>query len=166
MQGDGYFQIQLPDGTIAYTRSGTFQLSANGEIVTADGYLLSPSITVPQDAVSVSIDKSGEVFATLNGQINPQNLGQMQLAVFVNQAGLQAIGSNLFLETQASGNPIQGNPNQQQFGSIQQGFLESSNVDPVTEITNLIRAQRAYEFNTKVITKADEMQQTLQQSIT
>jgi len=165
IQGEGYLQVQLPSGEVAYTRDGALQLDANGDLVTADGYLLTPSITVPQNATGISIDKSGEVFATITGQTAPQNLGQIQLAVFVNQGGLQAIGNNLFTETQASGNPIQGNPNQEQFGAILQGYLENSNVDSVTEITNLIKAQRAYEENTKVITVADQMKQNLIQSI-
>lgn len=164
IQGKGYFQVDLPTGETAYTRSGTFQLSADGIIVTADGFQVSPAITVPNNATSVSINKSGEVFATLDGQVEPQNLGQIQVVNFINEPGLQATGDNLYLETAASGAPLLGTAGQEGFGNILQGFLESSNVDPVTEITNLIRAQRAYEFNTRVITKSDEMLQALNQT--
>ncbi|MBV8939899.1 MAG: flagellar basal-body rod protein FlgG [Alphaproteobacteria bacterium] len=163
IQGRGYFQVQLPSGEIAYTRSGTFQLSATGELVTADGFALQPTITIPQNATAISIDKSGEVFVTITGQVAPQNVGQLQLANFLNEGGLQATGDNLYLQTPASGAPITGIANTEGFGAILQGFLESSNVDPVTEITNLIRAQRAYEFNTQVISKSDQMMQTLNQ---
>lgn len=166
VQGRGYFQVQLPDGTTAYTRDGTFQLSATGQIVTADGYPILPNITIPQGATSISIEKTGDVFVQLQGQINPQQIGTIQLATFLNEGGLSATGSNLALETPASGPPTIGNPGSEGIGNILQGFLESSNVDPVTEITNLIRAQRAYEFNTKVITKSDEMMSSLNQSIT
>lgn len=165
IQGKGFFQIELPNGTIAYTRSGTFQLSAEGNIVTADGFNVSPTITIPQNTVSVSIEKTGEVFAKLDGQTDPQNIGQLQLANFLNEAGLEATGNNQYLETPASGAPIVGNPGEDGYGSIQQGYLEASNVDPVTEITNLIRAQRAYEMNTRVISKSDEMLQALTQSV-
>lgn len=165
VDGKGFFQIELPSGDIAYTRSGTFQLSPDGEIVTADGFTLSPAVTVPQDATSISINKSGEVLVTIQGQVTPQNLGQMQLVRFINEPGLEATGSNLYLETEASGPPILGTAGEQGFGNVLQGFLESSNVNPVTEITNLIRAQRAYEMNTKVITKSDEMMQALTQSV-
>lgn len=165
IEGKGYFQVTLPSGETAYTRSGTFQLSATGEIVTADGFTLNPSITIPQGATSLTINKSGEVFIKLDGQVDPQNVGQIQIATFLNEPGLQATGDNLLLETPASGTPIQGSAGSEGFGNILQGFLESSNVDPVTEITNLIRAQRAYEMNTKVITKSDEMLQALSQSV-
>lgn len=164
IQGKGYFQVTLPSGEIAYTRAGNFQLSPNGEIVTSNGYLLTPTITVPQNTTDISVNNSGEVFATIQGQVDPQNLGQLQTAMFLNEAGLQATGDNLFLESTASGAPITGAPGLDGFGTVQQGFLESSNVDPVTEITNLIRAQRAYEFNTRVITKTDEMLQALTQA--
>ncbi len=164
VQGKGFFQIQLPTGETAYSRSGTFQLSPNGEIVTADGYLLTPSITIPQNAISISISKTGEVSVKLDGQVEEQVLGQIQLVNFLNEAGLEATGNNLYLETAASGAPVQGNAGSEGFGSIQQGFLESSNVNPITEITNLIRAQRAYEMNTRIISKTDEMLQALTQT--
>lgn len=165
IQGKGFFQVTQPDGTIGYTRSGSFQLSANGELVTADGFLIEPAITVPNNATEVSINQSGEVFAAIPGQIDPQNLGQLQVASFINDAGLEAIGNNMYLETPASGSPVIGNPDTDQFGSILQGFLESSNVDPVSELTNLIKAQRVYEMISKAITKSDDMLQALTQSV-
>lgn len=163
ISGRGYFQITLPDGTAAYTRDGTFQVSPTGEIVTADGFPLSPSITIPQNATGVSINASGVVEATIPNQTTPSNLGQMQLATFINENGLQAIGDNLFLETQASSTPVVGTPGLDGVGNVRQGFLENSNVDAVRSITELIVAQRAYEFNTKIISAADQMLQTLSQ---
>ncbi len=163
ISGRGYFQITLPDGSTAYTRDGTFQLSPTGEIVTADGYPLTPNITIPPDATSININTSGVVEATIPNQVNPSNLGQLQLATFINENGLQATGSNLYAETQASGSPVIGTPGIDGVGTIQQGFLENSNVNPVSEITSLITAQRAYEMNTKVITASDQMMQTLSQ---
>lgn len=164
IQGRGYFQIELPSGEIAYTRAGVFQLSDTGEIVTNDGYTVSPAITIPQGAESVSINASGEVFVNLQGQIDPQNLGQLQLATFLNEVGMDPKGNNLFMETPASGSPILGIAGQEGVGTILQGFLESSNVNPISELTNLIRAQRAYEMNSKIISKQDEMLQNLNQS--
>ncbi len=161
--GEGYFQITLPSGEIAYTRDGSFQLNQNGEMVTSEGYLLDPSITVPDDAVDVTVNNSGEVLAKLTGQIALVNLGQINTAVFSNEAGLDAIGDNLFLETEASGNAIVGTPDQQGYGKIEQGTLETSNVNIVEEITNLIQAQRAYEMNSKVIETGDEMLGTISQ---
>ncbi len=160
INGKGFFQITLPSGETAYTRAGSFQVNAQGQIVTADGYLLNPNITVPQGALAVSVDNTGIVEARLAGQAQPQQLGQVQLANFVNEAGLEAVGDNLFLETPASGQPQVGNPNTQGIGTLRQGYLETSNVNPVQEITNLITAQRAYDMNSKVITTSDEMLQT------
>lgn len=165
IQGKGYFQIQLPDGTVAYTRDGTFKLSPDGIIVTREGFQLEPAITVPDDAISVSINASGVVEVTQQGQVDPQELGQVELATFVNPVGLQAIGDNLYLETPSSGNPILGIAGEQGVGTMLQGYLENSNVNPVQEITSLIVAQRAYEMNTKVLTAADEMLQSLNQSV-
>lgn len=161
--GDGFFQIQRPDGEIAYTRSGVFQVSANGEIVTSQGYLLEPNIVVPDDAISIEINLSGEVFAQIDGQTAMVNLGQIQTANFINPAGLEAVGDNLFLETEASGTPQVGIPDTENFGAIRQGALENSNVNVVEEITQLITAQRAYEMNSKVIQASDEMLQTVTQ---
>ncbi len=161
IQGSGYFQVQLPSGQTAYTRDGTFGLSASGEIVTADGYVVAPGITIPSNATSVTVSNSGQVQATIAGQTATQIVGQLQLATFSNEAGLDAQGDNLFLQTEASGNPVTGNPSSTGFGSVMQGYVESSNVNVVSEITNLITAQRAYEMNSKVITASDEMLQTL-----
>jgi flagellar basal-body rod protein FlgG len=161
IQGDGYFQIQMPDGTTSYTRDGSFQMSDQRQLVTADGYLTTPNITFPQGTTSIAIDPTGEVMATVAGQTNPQNVGTLTLATFANPDGLVATGQNLFQQTQASGAPVIQNPGTTNTGTLQQGFLETSNVDVVTEITNLITAQRAYEMNSKVIETADQMQQTL-----
>lgn len=164
IQGRGFFQVELPSGDFAYTRNGALQRNQNGEIVTIDGYLVSPAITIPDDATSISINASGEVEVTLDGQIQPTNLGQLDLVTFINPPGLEAMGDNLYKETEASGAPIVGLAGQEGVGTILQGFLEQSNVNPVTEITDLIVAQRAYEMNTKVITASDEMLQSLNQS--
>jgi len=163
VQGAGYFIVDKPDGETAYTRSGNFQLSPTGEIVTPDGYPLSPGITVPQDAIEIAISAQGLVTAKLQGQTALVQLGQLELATFVNPAGLEAVGSNLLLETEASGDPITGNPGSDALGTVLQGFLESSNVNPVQELTTLIMAQRAYDMNSKVITASDEMMATVTQ---
>lgn len=164
IQGRGYFTIQLPDGSNAYTRDGSFKLSAEGTIVTSGGYTVQPAISVPNNAVSVSINQSGVVEVTLQGQVNPTQLGQLQLSTFVNPNGLEAIGDNLLTETPASGNALTNNPGQDGTGTMLQGYLENSNVNSVTEITNLIVAQRTYEMNTKVLTAVDKMLQSLNQS--
>ena len=161
IQGTGYFQVTLPSGDTAYTRDGTFALAADGTIVTSDGYPVVPGIAVPANAQSITINTSGQVQATIAGQTAPQLVGQIQLAVFPNEAGLDAQGDNLFLQTTASGDPTTGAPSSAGFGSVMQGFVESSNVNVVTEITDLITAQRAYEMNSKVITAADDLMQTL-----
>lgn len=161
IQGKGFFQITLPAGGTAYTRDGTFQLDGNGTIVTHDGFALEPSISIPNNAIDVSINQSGEVLVKIEGQVAFSNVGQIQVALFPNEAGLQAEGSNLLTETPASGTPTTGNPGATGFGSILQGFLETSNVNAVQEISNLISAQRAYEMNSKVIQTSDEMLGTL-----
>lgn len=161
VQGRGFFQIQLPTGEVAYTRDGTFQLNSNGQIVTHDGYLLQPNITIPNDAIDVTVNASGEVLVKLENQVNLSNVGQIQIAIFQNEPGLEATGNNLFIETQASGNPQVSTPGAEGYGSILQGFLETSNVNAVEEISNLISAQRAYEMNSKVIQASDEMLGTL-----
>jgi flagellar basal-body rod protein FlgG len=165
IQGRGFFQITLPTGEIAYTRAGSFQVSQDGNLETIDGFLLLPNITVPQNATAVSVNQSGEVFATIPNQVDPQNLGQLQLVNFINEAGMKPIGNNSFLETTASGAPVVGVPGLDGFGTILQGFLENSNVNPVSELTNLIKAQRVYEMSSKVVTKSDEMLQSLNQSV-
>jgi flagellar basal-body rod protein FlgG len=157
IRGEGYFKIRMPDGRTAYSRDGSFDLDAQGQIVTRDGYLLDPGITVPQNAESVTISTSGIVEANLPGQPQPQALGQIQLARFVNKTGLQSLGDNLFAETAASGPAIDGNPGEEGFGNLQQNYLEEANVNAVTEISSLISAQRAYEMNSKVVTAADQM---------
>ena len=159
IQGRGFFHIQMPDGSDAYTRAGSFQLSPTGQIVTPQGYTVSPGITVPQDATSVSISPTGQVQAILPGQNTPQTLGQLELTSFFNEAGLESLGDNQFKETAASGSPTTGLPGSTGFGTLTQGFVETSNVNAVSEITNLITAQRAYEMNSKVITAADDMLQ-------
>lgn len=156
IEGRGYFQILRPDGTTAYSRAGAFQLGPTGEIVTADGYTLLPAITIP-NATEVTINESGQVLAKLPGQTSPTNVGQIELALFANDGGLRALGDNLFEETPASGAPTTGTPGSNGFGTLLQGFLESANVNAVSEITNLIAAQRAYELNSKVIETSDQM---------
>jgi flagellar basal-body rod protein FlgG len=163
VQGKGYFQIQLPSGQTAYTRDGEFQLSSNGQIVTSQGYTVMPAITVPTNALSVTVNNSGQVSVSLSGQTTDSIVGQLQLAVFPNEAGLEAQGDNLFLETAASGTGVVSTPGSTGFGTLLQGYLESSNVNTVTEVTDMISAQRAYEMNSKVIQSADEMLQTLNQ---
>lgn len=161
INGQGYFQVELPSGETAYTRAGSFQLSEDGTIVTADGYTVQPGITVPTNAIDVTVNASGEVLVSLDGQTQPQNVGQLELATFPNEAGLLAIGDNLFLESPASGASATAAPGTAGYGILQQGFLETSNVNVVEEITNLITAQRAYEMNSKVIETSDQMMGTL-----
>jgi flagellar basal-body rod protein FlgG len=157
IQGEGYYIVQLPDGRDAYTRAGNFSLSPDGQIVTEDGFVVAPGISVPQEALGVSINREGVVQAIMPDGSDPQDVGAVELARFVNPAGLEAIGDNLFLENPASGTANRGQPGSVGFGTIQQGFLETSNVNAVTEISALITAQRAYEMNSKVITTTDEM---------
>ena len=161
IEGKGFFQVQLPSGEVAYTRDGSFQLNASGEIVTHDGYTVVPAITVPNNVIDITINASGEVLAKVDGQVALSNVGQLQIATFANEPGLQANGGNLFLETSASGNAVTGTPASTGYGSILQGFLETSNVNAVEEIANLISAQRAYEMNSKVIQTADQMMGSL-----
>lgn len=161
IRGQGYFQVELPNGDTAYTRAGSFQTSAEGTIVTPDGYTVLPGIALPPDTITITINESGQVFAQIDGQVQEQNVGQFQLATFQNDAGLAAIGNSLLLETEASGAANVGVPGAAGFGRLQQGFVEASNVDPVQEITNLITAQRAYELNSKVIETSDQMMSTV-----
>ena len=163
IQGQGFFQVTLPSGETAYTRAGSFQTSDQGELVTNDGYPVQPGITSPQGAVDVIVSKTGEVQIKLAGQAELQTVGQLQLASFISEAGLEAMGDNLFKETQASGQPVVATPGEPGFGTISQGFLEASNVNPVSEITALITAQRAYEMNSRIVKAADEMLQTTSQ---
>lgn len=163
VNGLGFFQVQMPDGTTGYTRAGSFQLNSSGQMVTADGYTILPAITVPTTATAITINSSGQVLANIAGQTTQSTLGQLQIANFVNPAGLESIGNNLLKETTASGTPTVGNPNTTNFGALVQGSLEQSNVDIVSEITSMITAQRAYEMNSKVINTADQMLNTTNQ---
>ena len=159
IEGKGFFKVTMPDGQIAYTRSGSFKLDSEGRIVTSEGYPLDPEIVIPAQAITVTVDPDGTINVTLPGQIQPSQVGRIELADFVNPAGLKAIGKNLFLPTAASGDPTTGNPGENGMGTIAQGFLEMSNVDMVTELVEMIMAQRAYEINGKVIQSADDMLQ-------
>lgn len=159
IEGKGFFQITLPNGTIGYTRAGTFKLDQAGQLVTSDGLLLQPAITIPQNALNVGIDPTGQVAVTQPGATTPSVVGTIQTATFQNDAGLQAIGSNLFIQTSASGAPNVGNPGIADRGTVRQGFLELSNVSVVEEMVNLITAQRAYEVNSRTVQTADEMLQ-------
>jgi flagellar basal-body rod protein FlgG len=159
IQGSGYFRIQQADGTDAYTRSGNFSLSPQGQLITQDGLVVQPGIAIPQNTLSVQINAQGQVNATVAGNNTPQTVGQLELTRFPNEAGLNAIGNNLLLETPASGSPQAGVPGSTGYGTVQQGYLETSNVNSVDEITALITAQRAYEMNSKVISAADQMMQ-------
>ena len=157
LTGSGWFQVEGAGGENVYTRAGAFNTNALGELVTVEGFRVSPSITIPEGTVEVVVNRSGQVFARLEDQIELQELGQLTLATFANDAGLKPLGSNLFSETEASGAAIVGIPGDPGFATIQQGYLEASNVDPVKEITELIAAQRGYEMNSKVIQAADQM---------
>ena len=157
IQGDGYIEIVLPSGDTAYTRDGSLKLTGEGEVVTSEGYRIAAGITVPTDARSIQINSEGGVVALFDGQINGQQIGDIQLATFINDKGLQAIGENLFLETAASGPANTGEPGLDGRGTFRQGFLEDSSVDVVAEITELIEAQRGYELNSRVLAAADEM---------
>ncbi len=157
IDGRGYFRVLMPDGTDAYTRAGAFQLSAEGELVTLEGYKVQPSIVVSKDAVDVTISNVGEVQMKLSGQSNFQTAGQLEMVSFPNDAGLEALGDNLLRESPSSGQATNGVPGDNGLGLVRQGFLENSNVNPVQEITSLITAQRAYEMNSKVISTANEM---------
>jgi flagellar basal-body rod protein FlgG len=165
LTGNGWFQIQGADGTPFYTRAGAFNTNSVGQLVTADGFSVTPDITVPENTVEVVVNKSGQVFARLADQQELEELGQLTLATFANQAGLAPLGDNLFQETTASGPANVGIPGDPGFATIEQGYLEASNVDPVKEITELISAQRAYEMNSKVIKAADEMASTITQGM-
>jgi flagellar basal-body rod protein FlgG len=150
---------------VQYTRAGSFNTNATGQLVTIDGYLLDPNITVPQGTVQVTVNQTGQVFAKLDTAVNPQQIGQLNLANFANEAGLEPLGSNLYRETTASGAPVVGLPGDAGYGKINQQYLEASNVDPVKEITELISAQRAYEMNAKVIQASDDMAQTVSKGL-
>jgi flagellar basal-body rod protein FlgG len=157
INGQGYFQILLPSGQIAYTRDGSFQVSAQGQVVTAKGYQLQPPITIPRNAQSVTIGTDGTVSVQIQNQTQPSQIGLIQLANFINPAGLQNAGSNLAIQTQASGAPITGQPSQNGLGTVAQGYLEGSNVSVVDEMIDMIATQRAYELNTEAAKGVDQM---------
>ncbi len=157
ISGDGFFQVQHPDGSIVYTRDGSFKLSADGQLVTSDGYYLEPEITIPEDATAISVGADGVIEVMIPGQAQPSQIGQLELARFVNPAGLRAIGRNLFAVTGASGDAVTDIPTQNGLGQIDQGYLESSNVKVVDEMVDMIVSQRSYEINSKAIQTADDM---------
>src|SRR6185437_11665505 len=163
IRGEGFFKVQMPDGTFAYTRDGSFQMDNQGRIVTAEGNLVQPTITIPPNSSGLTINQQGQVSVTLPGTTSSSILGQFTITTFINDAGLQGNGSNLFVATPASGNPQNGTPGINGAGTLLQGSLENSNVEAVTEISNLISAQRAYEMNSKVISATDQMLQTTAQ---
>jgi flagellar basal-body rod protein FlgG len=157
IDGNGYLEVQMPSGQIGYTRDGALKRSAEGLIVTSDGYTVVPGITVPTDARGLTISPSGEIWADFADRVEPELIGQLSLSTFSNEKGLEAIGSNLFLESPASGAAFSGTPGQEGLGTLRHGYLEGSSVDAVREVTELIKAQRGYELNAKVITAADQM---------
>ncbi|MGO1234131.1 MAG: flagellar basal-body rod protein FlgG [Marinobacter sp.] len=165
VDGRGFFQVEMPDGQIAYTRDGQFQLNSDGDVVTPDGFALEPNINVPENATNVTIGKDGTVTAVTDDQAAPINLGQVTLVDFINPQGLQAIGNNLFKETAASGDPAEGEPGLAGLGSVEQGHIESSNVEVVEELVNMITTQRAYEMNSKVVSSTDQMLQFITNNI-
>ena len=159
IQGDGLFQITMPDGSIAYSRAGAFKLDSNGDIVNPDGYPLQPTITIPTNVTQISVGYDGKVSVVQAGSTTPVDVGQIQLAKFTNEGGLQAIGNGLYTNTGSSGDPILANPSQSGMGTIQQGYLEQSNVNVVTEMVNMIASERAYEVGSKAVQASDEMWQ-------
>ena len=163
IQGRGYLQVQLPSGETAYTRAGNLSVNNTGQIVTDQGYPILPTMTIPTDATAITISTAGQVQVTQPGQTTPATVGQLQLATFINEPGLEAVGDNLFQVSGASGPAVLGAPGAPGFGTVMQGYTEASNVDAVTEITSLISAQRAYEMNSKVVTTADQMLSTTNQ---
>jgi len=163
LSGNGYFQVNLPTGVAAYTRDGNFTKDNQGQLVTMQGYVVAPGITIPAEATSISVSQFGQISVTLAGQAQAQQVGQLQVVNFVNPAGLESIGNNLFIETAASGNPTQGTPGENGLGSIQQYFIEQSNVSVAEELVTLIQAQRGYDVNTRVVRASDEILQRLSQ---
>lgn len=165
INGQGFFQIMQPNGTIAYSRDGTFQMNNQGQLVTSNGYLLQPPVTIPPNSQSITIGSDGTVSVVLPGQAQPQQVGTIQLANFINPTGLQSLGDNLYLQTGSSGAPQTGQPTLNGLGSVQQGYLESSNVNVVSELVNMISTQRAYEINSKAVSTSDSMLQYLTQNL-
>jgi flagellar basal-body rod protein FlgG len=163
IQGSGFFQVLLPDGSTAYTRDGSFQVDSQGQVVTANGYVVQPAMTIPANATSMTVGMDGVVTITQPGATGPVQIGNMQLATFINAAGLESMGQNLYLETASSGAPTTNIPGTNGTGSISQGYVETSNVNVVEELVNMIQTQRAYEINSKAITTSDQMLQKLSQ---
>ncbi len=161
IEGDGFFQVLMDDGSTAYTRDGSFKIDANGQLTTNDGFIIQPQVSIPIDAQEISITPDGTVSVKIAGDVNQNQIGSLTLTKFANPSGLSAIGRNLYLETSASGNPIESQPGQDGLGSLQQGFLEGSNVQMVDELINLIQAERAFEANSKLIKSSDNILQTL-----
>ncbi|MFZ3040391.1 MAG: flagellar basal-body rod protein FlgG [Thiobacillus sp.] len=163
IQGNGFFQVLMPDGTTSYSRDGSFQADANGQLVTSSGYAVQPAITIPADAQSLTIARDGTVSITQPGSSNATSIGTLQLAMFINPAGLQSLGENLYAETAASGTPSSNAPGSNGAGLLNQGYVETSNVNVVEELVNMIQTQRAYEINSKAISTSDQMLQRLTQ---
>ena len=165
LNGQGWFRVSSPEGETLYTRAGSFNRNANGELVTGDGYLVQPNITIPSNSTEIVVNETGTVFVRPNGQTELTTLGQLSLAKFTNEAGMEPLGNNLYRETSASGTAVTGLAGDAGFATIKQGYLENSNVDPVKELTELISAQRAYEMNSKIIKAVDEMLSTVSRNI-
>ena len=163
VNGAGFFQVQLPDGTTAYTRDGSFHLDAQGQLVTSSGYPLQPAITIPANALTITIARDGTVSVTQSGQATPTQVGTLQMANFINAGGLQSQGENLYVETAASGTPTTNTPGTNGLGTLSQGYVETSNVNVVEELVNMIQTQRAYEINSKAVQTSDQMLQRLSQ---
>ncbi|HHA3413182.1 TPA: flagellar basal-body rod protein FlgG [Salmonella enterica subsp. enterica serovar Muenchen] len=163
IQGSGFIQILMPDGTTAYTRDGSFQFDQNGQLVTSSGYPIQPTITIPQDAKTLTIGNDGIVSVTVSGQAMPQQVGQLTLCTFVNESGLESVGENLYRETQSSGAPNESTPGTNGAGTLKQGYVEASNVNVAEELVNMIQTQRAYEINSKAVSTSDQMLQRLTQ---
>ena len=163
VNGQGFFQVQLPDGTTAYTRDGSFHLDAQGQLVTSSGYAIQPAITIPSNALTVTVARDGTVTVTQPGQANPTQVGALQLANFINPPGLQSQGENLYVETASSGTPTNNTPGTNGLGTLSQGYVETSNVNVVEELVSMIQTQRAYEMNSKAIQTSDQMLQKLAQ---
>ncbi|WP_410015401.1 flagellar basal-body rod protein FlgG [Sodalis sp. C49] len=163
INGKGFFQVQMPDGTTAYTRDGSFQVNQNGQLVTSSGYLIQPAITVPENALTVAVARDGVVSVTTQGQAAASQVGQLTLSNFINEAGLQSLGENLYQETDSSGAPNESTPGQNGVGLLYQGYVETSNVNVAEELVDMIQVQRAYEINSKAVTASDAMLQKLTQ---
>ncbi len=163
INGSGFFQVQMPDGTLAFTRDGAFQVDSQGQLVTASGFAVQPAVTIPANTQSITIGRDGVVSAARAGVTTPTSVGTLQLATFINPAGLQSVGENMYVETAASGTPSSSAPGTNGVGTLQQGYVETSNVNVVEELVNMIQIQRAYEINSKAITTTDQMLQKLAQ---